>query len=96
MALVSGFTDPPSSEAAKKEWRFEADQVRQYVDDACMVGASFCEQSSLVYERYVFWVQNNGIRHKLGSKSFGQRLDRLGYGRKRRNDASYIIGLKIK
>jgi putative DNA primase/helicase len=96
MALEFGFTDPPSSEAAKKEWRFEADQVRQYVDDACMVGASFCEQSSLVYERYVFWVQNNGIRHKLGSKSFGQRLDRLGYGRKRRNDASYIIGLKIK
>jgi putative DNA primase/helicase len=96
MALVSGFTDPPSSEAAKKEWRFEADQVRQYVDEACLVGASLRVQSSRVYANYETWTQDNGIRHRLGLKNFVQRLAGLGYSRNRQNDASYIIGLKIK
>jgi putative DNA primase/helicase len=96
MALEFGFTDPPSSEAAKKEWRLETDQVQQYVEASCVVGASLRVQSSLVYENYVFWTQNNGIRHRLGSKNFVQRLVGLGYSRNRKNDASYIIGLEIK
>jgi putative DNA primase/helicase len=34
-ALVSTFTQPGSTETAKQEWRLEADQVAQFVDDVC-------------------------------------------------------------
>ena len=35
LALARSFTQPESSDAAKKEWRLEVDQVAQFVEDCC-------------------------------------------------------------
>ena len=94
MAMDFGFTDPPSSELAKRAWRLEADQVRQFVAEGCMVGPTYAVRSSVLYSYYKTWAWENGIKKTLGSRNFAERLDRLGYGRVRLNDGFHVKGLK--
>jgi len=39
-AVKNEFTDPVSSDRAKNEWRLEADQVAQFIDEKCEEGKS--------------------------------------------------------
>ena len=94
MAMGFGFTDPPSSKVAKQKWRLETDQVQQFVLESCLMGPSYTIKSSLLYSGYKSWAFENGIKKTLGSRNFAERLERIGYGRVRRNDAVYVSGLK--
>ena len=93
-ALEFGFTDPSSSKVAKQKWRLETDQVQQFVSENCLMGPSYTIKSSLLYSTYKSWAFENGIKKTLGSRNFVERLERIGYGRVRRNDAVYVSGLK--
>jgi putative DNA primase/helicase len=93
-ALVSGFTDPPSSKLTKQKWRLETDQVQQFVSESCLVDPSYTTKSSSLYSTYKCWALDNGIKKTLGSRTFAERLDIIGYGRVRRNDGVYVSGLK--
>ena len=55
---------------------------------------SYTIKSSLLYSTYKSWAFENGIKKTLGSRNFVERLERIGYGRMRRNDAVYVMGLK--
>lgn len=94
IALEFGFTDPSSSKVAKQKWRLETDQVQQFVSESCLMGPSYTIKSSLLYSTYKSWAFENGIKKTLGSRNFVERLERIGYGRMRRNDAVYVMGLK--
>ena len=72
------FTIPASSLEAAREWRTEADQVAQFVEEACVVGAGLKVPSSEVYSAYQAWALSSGIRRTLNRKNFTQRLERLG------------------
>lgn len=72
------FTIPASSLEAAREWRTEADQVAQFVDEACVVGAGLKVPSSEMYSAYQAWALSSGIRRTLNRKNFTQRLERLG------------------
>ena len=93
-ALTSGFTDPPSSKVAKQKWQLEADQVQQFVSESCLMGPSYSNKSSEIYYAYKCWALDNGIKKTLGARAFAERLERIGYGRVRRNDGIYVSGLK--
>ena len=93
-ALEFGFTDPSSSKVAKQKWRLETDQVQQFVSESCLMGPSYTIKSSLLYSTYKSWAFENGIKKTLGSRNFAERLERIGYGRVRRNDGVYVSGLK--
>jgi len=93
-ALKFGFTDPSSSKVAKQKWRLETDQVQQFVSENCLMGPSYTIKSSLLYSTYKSWAFENGIKKTFGSRNFVERLERIGYGRVRRNDAVYVSGLK--
>ena len=58
------------------------------------MGPSYTIKSSLLYSTYKSWAFENGIKKTLGSRNFVERLERIGYGRVRRNDAVYVSGLK--
>tara|TARA_B110000008_G_scaffold70684_1_gene71712 strand:+ start:11404 stop:11607 length:204 start_codon:yes stop_codon:yes gene_type:complete len=58
------------------------------------MGLGYTIKSSLLYSIYKSWAFENGIKKTLGSRNFVERLERIGYGRLRRNDAVYINGLK--
>ena len=94
-ALVHGFTESPSAVRSKQEWKLEADQVAQFVDDACHVDANAEINVTKLYGRYKMWTDSQGINKTLGIKNFRDRLAKLGYGHKRRNDGKYVTGLSV-
>ena len=88
------FTEPKSCLQAKKEWRQEADQAAQFLEECCELG--MCEiQSSDLYSVFCAWAAAAGIHHKLQHKSFTQRLERLGFEPVRRNNGRFFTGLKL-
>jgi len=95
LALTDGFTAPTSSEAAKHEWRLEADQVAQFVDDVCTCDAAAKATSTEVFSAYRNWAQGNGINKTMSQKGLRQRLTRLGFGADKDRAANYVTGLRV-
>ena len=93
-ALVEGFTEPASSEEAKKEWRLEADQVALFVDDACQRDPDARTPAGDVFRAYQSWATDNGISKTMSQKGLRDRLTRLGFGADRDRTARYVTGLR--
>lgn len=65
-----GYTVPPSSLAAVKEWRDESDQIRGFVADK-PIATRF--SASDLYKAYTAWAKDNGVA-VMSSTMFGRRL----------------------
>ncbi len=72
------FTAAPSCEAAKNEWRIEADQVAQFVEDCCFASPGHKVPSFTMYMHYQAWAEEAGIRRTLNRKNFTDRMCKLG------------------
>lgn len=72
------FTTTVSSEVAKKDWRLQADQVAQFVEDCCFVAAGNKETSERMYQTYKEWAAKVGINRTLNQKNFTNRMCKLG------------------
>ncbi len=73
------FTEPQSCLDAKQEWRVEADQVAQFVEDRCVLEPTHAGiESAALYAEYKSWADDAGITRKLNRKNFANRLVRLG------------------
>lgn len=96
-ALKDGFTIPESCQKAREEWRIEADQVAQFVEDRCERIPISREYSAGLYQRYKLWTQDNGVQNPLSFKSFRERLTRLGFKPARDNTGARMVsGIKLK
>jgi putative DNA primase/helicase len=95
LALTDGFTAPVSSETAKQEWRLEADQVAQFVDDVCTRDAGAKATSTEVFTAYRDWAKDNGVNKTMSQKGLRQRLTRLGFGYDKDRVAAYVTGLRV-
>jgi putative DNA primase/helicase len=93
-ALVDGFTQPESSNDAKKEWRLEADQVAQFVEDVCQRDPESRTSASDVFRAYQSWAQDNGIGKTVSAKGLRDRLTRLGFGAQKSGPTRYVTGLR--
>ena len=94
-ALRDGFTLPASSESAKQEWRLEADQVAQFVDDVCTRDAEARSKAADVFAAYRDWALDNGIKQTMSQKGLRDRLTRLGFGYHKDSTARYVTGLRV-
>lgn len=91
------FTVCSSSEAAKKHWRFECDQVEQFVTDACEIDAGLKSSSMHIFKSYTDWAKEMGVRRMLGHNGLTQRLQRLGVITSRgTNGKRMLSGIAIK
>jgi putative DNA primase/helicase len=54
------FTHCPSSEMAKKNWRFECYQVEQFVTDACEIASELRSHSQDIFKSYMDWAKERG------------------------------------
>ncbi len=96
-ALKYGFTMPESCSKARDNWRLEADQVAQFIDDKCKrESASSGIAAGQLFEEYKNWAIENGIQKQLGMKAFRDRLARQGFGQKRTNSARMVTGIRLK
>jgi len=90
------FTSCSSSLERTKEWRMDADQVAQFVEEACERESGAVVESKVVYWEYEAWADSAGIRLKVSRKTFTQRLNQLGFESvKGTKGVRQIRGLKI-
>ena len=94
-ALVGGFTEPQSSEDAKKEWRLEADQVALFVDATCQLDPDAMTPTGDVFQAYRSWAADNGINKTMSQKGLRDRLIRLGFGADRDPRVRNVTGLRL-
>jgi putative DNA primase/helicase len=94
-ALLHGFTEPESSESAKKEWRLEADQVALFVDEVGHRVPDARVLSGDVFTAYTSWASDNGINKTMSQRGLRDRLTRLGFGSYRDQSGRYVTGLRL-
>lgn len=93
----SEFTYCPSSEAAKKHWCFECDQVEQFVAEACELIAGLKSRSQDIFKSYTTWAKEMGVKRILGHNGLTQRLQKLGIETSRgTNGQRMLFGIGIK
>jgi P4 family phage/plasmid primase-like protien len=77
--LNDGISTSESIDEAKRQWRYEADQVVQFVDEKCTPDQNSRVDFSSIYFEYQSWAKQSGINRVLSKKSFGNRLTKMGY-----------------
>jgi putative DNA primase/helicase len=88
------FAEPESMLDARREWRLEADQVMQFLQDCAQIGAGEVQKSKL-YNAYKDWAAESGIHRALTKNSFTKRLKRSGIGERRDMAARYYTGVTL-
>jgi putative DNA primase/helicase len=73
------FTECASSADIARQWRMEADQVAQFVDEACATGLHCRATSADLFSLYQNWAEAAGVRRTLNRNNFTNRLKRLGF-----------------
>ena len=94
-ALIHGFTEAPSSLAAKQEWRLEVDQVAQFVSEKCEYAPKEEILFRDLFTAYTSWAVHEGVRLHMAAKGFSERLGRLGFGKRKTATSRYITGIKL-
>lgn len=79
LTINNAFTVCSSATQITNQWRLDADQVSQFVEDKCTVSATSCATSSVLFLSYKQWASSVGVRYALSRNSFTTRLVELGY-----------------
>lgn len=95
-ATKEGFTISESSKQAGDEWRLEADQVRQFVEEVCERDHAGVVPVGVLYDSYSSWAIECGISKKLTMRSFRNRLTMAGFGSTRTAKARLVTGIAIR
>jgi P4 family phage/plasmid primase-like protien len=91
------FTECPSSDEAKRQWRKESDQVAQFIDDCCELEPRVSTPSREIWNTYRSWAADAGIKRTLNRNNFSTRLCRLGVTRSRGHRGIRMFsGLRLK
>jgi len=93
---VIRLSQPASSEQAKQEWRLEANQIAQFVEDECDVDGEAEVQMKPLFDRYKSWAEEKGIVRTVSLKSMRDRLTQLGYGKRVANSGKFVKGILLK
>ncbi|MEE4219064.1 MAG: phage/plasmid primase, P4 family, partial [Xanthomonadales bacterium] len=89
------FAEPASMMEARREWRLEADQVLQFVEECCHVGRGEI-QKGILYRDYKDWAVDAGIHRTLAQKTFTNRLLMAGIGERRDQHARFYVGISLR
>lgn len=70
---------PASSAEALRRWRMDSDQVANFVEDRCKVGAEFGPTPhATLFQAFREWAAAENLSHTVTGKAFSQRLEGLG------------------
>jgi putative DNA primase/helicase len=95
-ALFVGFTVPSSVRDAKLEWRKEADQVAQFIDEECISDRLDRTEIGRLFGAYQEWARQQGISKLLAKKGFRDRLNRLSFGDARSANERWVTGVRLR
>ena len=91
---LGDFVEPASCQEAKQAWRMEADQAAQFIEDRCRKEGEV--GSAELFQAYLGWAMDQGVRQRLTQKTFSERLVRLGYGKTKTRTVVIFHGLSLE
>jgi putative DNA primase/helicase len=93
----NAFTESASSAEVARQWRMEADQAAQFVDQECETGSQLRATSAELFMHYQSWAADEGIKRTLNRNNFTKRLERLGFKKARGTGGGRMIaGIRSK
>jgi len=90
------FTKVVSCIQMKQTWERSADQVKSFVDDECVLDRSAKIPTADLYNAYVKWTEESGIKSPLNKNNFSSKLEHLDCEHHRDGKVRSIIGIKLK
>jgi len=88
--LKSGLTMPQSVMVATQAYRNENDILGLFLDEKCTQGANVQCKSSVLYEAYRQFSDENGL-HALSNVKFSQAMEKRGISKQRQAGAGYVV-----
>jgi P4 family phage/plasmid primase-like protien len=91
------FAEPASMLQARRDWRLEADQVAQFVEEMCELTPGAIPKSRL-YAKYREWAADAGVQRVVSQRSFTNRLARSGVEQVRQGGtgARLYAGIRLR
>ena len=86
---------PKIVEDAISAYRDENDWLGQFIEDCCVVGKARTAKSVEFYQTYRAYCINNG-EYIRSTTDFYSSLEKAGYGRRKTNKGSLVMGLSLK
>ncbi len=89
------FTEAAQAQQAVEAYRLENDVEKMFVDECCVVDPQASVRSSVLYDAYKLWCEENGYRAKT-QKAVASDWARLGFEKKERREGNVYLGLRVK
>ena len=91
------FSKPPSSVAAKDEWRNDNNHVVHFLAEQAYADPAGHISVQALYNAYGEWFEGTGLRGKLGRKEFGKRAETAGLKKlPRKNTGIFFGGVSLR
>ncbi len=65
---------PKAVEAATADYKLEMNPLTDFLEDCCVAHADIWGAGPKLFKAYHDWAKENGLRHPVGKKGFGQRM----------------------
>jgi putative DNA primase/helicase len=90
-----GLTKPPEVESAGDDYRAEQDEVRQFIDECCVVELSLKAGAKALFNDYRRWPEGTGER-PLSGTAFGTRLRKMGFSKSHTAGGAIYSGIGVR
>lgn len=87
---------PAAVEEATSDYRIEMDELADFLDACCEAASNSKTRSSELFDAYIRWCYENGIKDQLTQKAFSKELEERGYRKKRNNMGTYWENIALK
>ncbi len=91
---TEGLVEPECIVKATAEYRAQMDNVSAFLAAVCETAPDYITAHKVLYEAYCSWCSENEER-SVSSKTFGMRLDEMGFVRKNSNSVRSWIGVGL-
>lgn len=90
-----GLRVPAAIRDATTQLRLEMDPLQGFFAESCQFGADLSTPAAALREAYEIWARENGERHLVGGKTWGERLRERGCERANRCHAKAWLGIGL-
>jgi putative DNA primase/helicase len=92
----SGLHRPAEVDAARDEWRSEADQLGRFIGDCCVTTENSRVPASALYAEYKRWAEGCGEKDIMSATAFGSKLPLRGFAKQSTNRGIVYLGIGLK
>jgi putative DNA primase/helicase len=92
----SGLHRPAEVDAARDDWRSEADQLGRFIGDCCVTTENSRVPASALYAAYKHWAEGCGEKDVMSVTAFGSKLPLRGFAKDNTNRGVVYLRIGLK